>query len=141
MRCPKCKLITFEGNTLCPRCGEDLSPLVQKFGPFYQFNAEEVFLKDTLLTPPPFIGAPGSSEGALLHENPETDISELKEIMETDLPELELSSPSPASETQESLTPSVSEELPEEQPSPGEKPSSEEDVFKELEEALREDQG
>ena len=58
MRCPKCKLITFEGNILCPRCGEDLTIPVQTLGPFYKFSTKEVFLKDTLLKPPPFIEPP-----------------------------------------------------------------------------------
>jgi len=38
MRCPKCRLITYEGRKKCPRCGEDLSPLSETLGPFYEPN-------------------------------------------------------------------------------------------------------
>ncbi len=130
MRCPKCKLITFEGNTICPRCGEDLSSLAQEFGPFYQFNVEEVFLKDTLLTPPPFIGAPGPPEEI----SPEESVG-------AEMPELELPAPPSDSEAEESPAPLVVEELTGGIPtgeSSSEEAPSEEDVFKELEEALRE---
>ena len=59
MRCPKCRLITYEGRKKCPRCGEDLSPLSETLGPFYEPNLpENLILRDTLLTPPSFIGTP-----------------------------------------------------------------------------------
>ncbi|HFC98499.1 MAG TPA: hypothetical protein ENJ40_08605 [Thermosulfurimonas dismutans] len=112
MRCPKCKLITYEGNTRCPRCGEDLSALVEALGPFYKFSTNEIFLKDTLIKPPPFIGAP---------ETPQPS--------EMPLPPLHEEPPEPE-------TPPLRQE--EVSPPP---PERREGVLKELEEALEEDQG
>jgi len=114
MRCPKCKLLTFEGNTTCPRCGEDLSALARRFGPFYQFTVDEVILKDTLLTAPPFISPP-------------------EEIPKTTSPP----------EGMPDLTEVISPDVREETAHPGETSSSpgEAEIFQELAEALREDQG
>ncbi len=40
MRCPKCQWIIAEYNPVCPQCGEDLSEVTGKLGPFYEPRPE-----------------------------------------------------------------------------------------------------
>ncbi len=91
MRCPKCKFNFSERERVCPRCGEDVSLLAETLGPFYPVSSKEVILKDSLLTPPPFISEPASSEmeipetpSTFPESHPEIEIREevLKELQE-----------------------------------------------------------